>query len=70
MNKIEVAEKMLVDNEEQLLQLEIREAYLQRIFITDKNRQVEIELAQVSASVKEVKRWMDYLKEKIKDKFK
>ena len=70
MNKISVAQKMLDSNKEQLLQIEIRKAYLTRKVVTEKSQQVTYELAQITSEEKEVKSWIDYLEEKIKDKFK
>lgn len=70
MNKIEVAQEMLELNEKQLLQVEIRKAYLTRKMVTDKSQKVTYELAELTSEEKEAKQWIDYLKEKIKDKFK
>ena len=70
MNRIEVAQKMLEDNKEDLLRLEIRENFLQRKAVTGTDVNSKMELGQIQQNIKDSKEWIKFLEEKIKEKFK
>ena len=54
-------------NKDELLLYEIREGFLQRQNVLNKNAQATLELGTIQQQIKDTKEWIKYLEEKVKD---
>lgn len=61
--KKEIIQQVLEANKDEILLLEIREAFLQRRNIVNKNTQTMLELGTVQQQLKDTKEWVKYLEE-------
>ena len=65
--KKEAIQKLLEANKDELLLYEIREGFLQRQNVLNKNAQATLELGTIQQQIKDTKEWIKYLEEKVKD---